>query len=216
MFFSNINLKKLSWIFTRALLSFCFLKSPNANSGALSAKKKKKLKFPVLHDKHLKSRFRGDLCGLQGPHQKFVRSPWVQKGRREETPPAPRLSAALFPLSFILDGRPQHSGTANHSHGCYQNNMAAQQIGAFPSVLGQKKSPSQPHGLCLPWAMTPSLPNGNRSRCDMSYSTLFRSVSGLLMDQRIPKRLENDSEVSLVWTSAAQWSEQIADCVIVP
>lgn len=91
--------------------------------------------FPVLHDKHLKSRFHGELCGLLGPHQKFVESSWVQKGRREETPPAPRLSAPAVRLSFSFNRRLQHSGTANHSHGRYQNNMAAQQIGAFPSVL---------------------------------------------------------------------------------
>lgn len=50
----------------------------------------------------------------------------------------------------------------------------------------------------------------------MLYPALFRSVSGLLTDQRIPKRLENESEVSLVCMSAVQWREQIADSVSFP
>lgn len=58
----------------------------------------------------------------------------LMRGNSPSSPPSRHQSAALFSLSFIFNHGLQHSGTANHWHGCYQNNMAAQQIRALPSV----------------------------------------------------------------------------------
>lgn len=76
----------------------------------------------------------------------------------------------------------------------------AQQIGALPSVLVPPPPPPQ-----LPRAMTTFLPKWKQEQGRQVGPMLFRSVSGLLtVYRKIPKRLENEAEVSLVFASAVQ------------
>lgn len=77
----------------------------------------------------------------------------------------------------------------------------AQQIGALPSVL----PPPPPPAPRLPGAMTLFLPKWKQERRRQVGPMLFRSVSGLpTLRRKIPKRLENEAEVSLVSASAVQ------------
>lgn len=77
----------------------------------------------------------------------------------------------------------------------------AQQIGALPSVL----VPPPPPPPQLPRAMTTFLPKWKQEQGRQVGPMLFRSVSGLLtVYRKIPKRLENEAEVSLVFASAVQ------------
>lgn len=78
--------------------------------------------------------------------------------------------------------------------------MAAQQIGALPSVLAPPPPTPQ-----LPRAMTPFSPKWKREQGRQVGPMLFRSVSGFPTDDRkIPTWLENEAEVSLVSVSAVQ------------
>lgn len=75
--------------------------------------------------------------------------------------------------------------------------MAAQQIGARPSVLAPP--------LQLPRAMMPFFPKWKQEQGRQVGPMLFRSVSGFpTANRKIPTWLENEAEVSLVFASAVQ------------
>lgn len=68
------------------------------------------------------------VMGIKKPQRYPLSVPYVQLHRAT-------ISQRVYFSLFIFNRRLEHSGTANHRHSRYQNNMAAQQMGALPSVL---------------------------------------------------------------------------------
>lgn len=145
-----------------------------------------------------------DACKIFGPHESTPSTPdppsvyhWAVVNQR------------VYFSPFIFNRRLQHSGTANHWHGHYQNNISAQQIGALPSVLTLPHQHHHHHHTISPglWRYTPKWKQKSWRKVG---PVLLRSVSGLWMVyMRILLWLENVVEVSLVSVSAVH---ERADC----
>lgn len=111
----------------------------------------------------------------------------------------PSLSKSIFPL-FIFNRGLHRSSAANGRHSCQQNNTSCSTNRSSSICLSAPPPPPQ-----LPRAMTPFLPKWKQEQGRQVGPMLFRCVSGLLtVYRKIPKRLENEAEVSLVSTSAVQ------------
>lgn len=130
-------------------------------------------------------------CGLWGPRRSLSRPHAYKKKDRPFLCASEPPSVSESFLFFIFNQRLQHSGTANHWHGCYQNNMAAPQIGALPSVLITPPSPPSPRGDD---AISPEWKQKSSDGSDRCFLDPY---------QRIPPWL--------VW-SLCQLSNERADC----